>query len=43
MHRGTVPKQSASYYMRTNLGWQECALKENRLTCIETKKSDLIA
>jgi hypothetical protein len=23
--------------MHTNLGWQECAMKGNRLTCMETK------
>jgi hypothetical protein len=26
------------FSMRTNLGWQECAMKENGLACMETKK-----
>jgi hypothetical protein len=31
-------KKYVSCYMRTNLGRQECALKENWLACMKIKK-----
>jgi hypothetical protein len=30
-------QKNVSYCMRTDLEWQECLLKKNGLTCIETK------
>jgi hypothetical protein len=40
MQFGTLYKKIVSCSMRTNLGWQECVMKENELACMEIK--DLI-
>jgi hypothetical protein len=41
MQYGTLRRKSVSCCMCTNLRWQECVLRENGLTCIETKKTNL--
>jgi imidazoleglycerol phosphate synthase glutamine amidotransferase subunit HisH len=37
MHCGILCIKYIFCCMRIKLGWQDCELKENRLTCMETK------